>query len=196
MKSANDNFYTCSMFRENVNAYIDDYLPENIKVDFLAHVKHCESCNKLLKESQRLKTLFEKLTPVTVSPEFDFRLKKCIRLENTRLQNPFYRFKLFVHENVKTAVIVPAAALIILASVFSRFDVHFYQNDQAEITRNIVSTTNNDIVPTFEDSLEEVVNYVLDSIKPGEAETGIFLNEQNTKSQIGSVDPNIQLISY
>ena len=140
--------------------------------------------------------LLEKLTPITVSPEFDFRLKERIRLENKHLQNPFYRFKLFVQENVKTAVIVPAAAVIILASVFSRFDVHFYQNDQPEITQNVVSTTNNDTVPTFEDSLGEVVNYVLDSIKPGEAETGIFLNEQNTKSQGSLTDSNIQLISY
>lgn len=193
MKSANEDLFTCSMFDQYLSEFIDDDLNEEIKGNFLSHAAVCENCNLNLKESIRLKRVLGQLSPVSVSPEFDYRLKARIHLETTRLKNPLYRFKLFINDNMKDLLIVPAFALIILWVVFSSIDMHLNQQNQSEITQNNVSSTHSD--STFEDYPEEI-HYVLDSVKPSEVETGIFLNEHDTSIQTTSTDHNFTLTSF
>jgi hypothetical protein len=195
VKSANEDF-TCSMFRETINDFIDDSMPEGARTGFLAHAIHCISCNKQLQESLRLKKILGGLASIAVSLNFDTRLKERIRKESILLQNPLYRFKLFTRDNIKTMMVVPAAAFVIFVAVFSNIEIPFYRNNQPEITQNISSNVINDGVSTFEDDAVEVVNYVLDSVKQSEAETGIFLNEQNTTLIMTPNEPDILLINY
>jgi len=183
------------MFGQHLSKFIDDDLDEEIKGKFLSHAVTCKNCNFDLKESIRLKKVISQLSPVSVSPEFDYRLKSRIHLETTRLKNPLYRFKLFINDNMRDILTVPALALIILWIVFYRIDVHLNQQNQSEITQNKASSTNSEIISTFEDYPEEI-HYVLDSVKPSEVETGIFLNEHDTSIQTMLTGPNFTLTSF
>ena len=195
MKIANDYIFTCSMFNQNLDAFVDNELEENIKVHFLAHAATCEHCNLQLIESKRLKKVLANLTPVAVTPEFDYRLKARIRLETTSLNNPLYRFKLFIHENMKEFLFVSALAFLILGVVFSRMDIILKQNNQPTITENKISTANSDIVSALGDYPEEI-HYVLETVKPGEVETGVFLNEQDMSVPLTPNTSNFTLTCF
>ena len=195
MKTANEEFFNCSMFQKNVSAFIDNELDEVVKEKFIAHVAKCTGCSTLLTECTHFKKHLGKLIPVKVSPEFDFRLKARIRLENTRLYNPLYRSKLYIRDNWKMFLAVPAAAIIILIGVFSHPDLFNYSNLTETI--QITSRMNGkEPASPSEDSSEEIVYYVLESVKPKEIEKGIFLSEQNVSIQVTSTNPNIKLISF
>ncbi len=195
MKTANEEFFTCSMFQKSVSAFIDNELDEVVKEQLSAHAAKCTGCSTLLTEYAHIKDYIGKLVPINVSPEFDFRLKARIRLENTRLYNPLYRSKLFIHENWKMFLAVPATVIIILIGVLPHPDLFNYDN----ITETIQITSRmngKEPAPPSEDYSEEIVYYVLDSVKPKEVEKGVFLIEQNVSIQVTSKNPNIKLISF
>ena len=195
MKTANDDFSTCSSFQGNLSLFIDGELDDVLKAKFLAHSKSCEACNNSLKEFQRLRTLLKNLSPVTVSPEQDFRLKASLRLENNRLRSPLYRFKLFFRENAYTFVTVPVAALIIVVGMFNYVGIED-NNMQTEITENYSNSITPGPPVTIEETPEELINYVLESVTPLDVESGIFLNEQINMSQTTSTENNIKLINF
>ena len=196
MKIANEGSFTCSMFQEKISSFIDDEMTGDIKAKFLAHASECPDCSRMLERFRYLKKTLGNLTEVNVSPEFDFMMQGRIRLENSRLHNPVYRFRLFMQENYKAFITVPAAAALIFLVASLPLDVHFNQNAQHEVTQNTVPESNDDSFMTSDDPREEIINYVLDSVKPGEAELGIFLNEQNKVITETSSSPDIKLISF
>ena len=195
VKSAHDDVFTCLMFNQYLNEFIDDDLDEEIKRHFLSHAIVCKECNSNLKELKSLKNVLGNLTPVSVSSDFDNKLKDLIFLETARLKNPLYRFKLYINENIKGFLIIPAAALIIFGIFYSRTDMHFNQRIRPEITQNQVLTTDSIIISSSEDYSEEI-HYVLDKVKPSEVETGIFLNEHDTPIQTTSTVSNFSLTSF
>ena len=93
MKNANEVSMTCSTFKDNMRAFIDDELPVNIQSVFLKHSSECTSCNRDLRMMQNVKKALSNLERVSVSPEFDFRMKSSIRREYELLRNPFYVFR-------------------------------------------------------------------------------------------------------
>ena len=195
MKTANDDFSTCSNFQENLSLFIDGELKDVLKTKFLAHSKSCKACNNSLKEFQRLRTLLKNLSTVTVSPELDFRLKASIRLENNHLRSPLYRFKLFFQENTYTFVTVPAVALIILVGMFN-----YVGNQENHMNTEITENSSNSITlgpsTAIEETPEELINYVLESVTPLDVESGIFLNEHNNMPQTASTENKIKLINF
>ncbi|MDP8218569.1 MAG: zf-HC2 domain-containing protein [Candidatus Theseobacter exili] len=195
MKTANDNFYTCSNFQQSLSLFIDGELDDVLSAKFLAHSESCKACNNSLKEFQRLRTLLKNLSPVTVSPEQDFRLKASIRLENNHLRSPLYQFKLFFRENAYTFVTVPAVALIIVVGMFNYVGIEG-NNMQTEITENYSNSITSGPPVTIEETPGEHINYVLDSVTPLDVESGIFLNEQNKISQTTSTENNIKLVNF
>jgi len=195
VKTANDDFSACSNFQENISLFIDDELDDALKAKFLAHSESCKACNNSLKEFQRLRMLLKNLSPVTASTELDFRLKASIRLENNRLRSPLYRFKLFFRENAYTFVTVPAAALIILFGMF-----HYVGNQDNNMQTEITENYSNSITPgspvTIEETPEELIHYVLESVTPLDVESGIFLDEQSEVSPTTSTESNIKLVNF
>ena len=195
MKTAHEDDFSCSMFQKNVSAFIDDELDEVVKNQCSAHAAKCNACSTLLNGCKHIKRYLETLTPVKVSTGFDFRLKSCIRLENTLLNNPLYRSRLFIRDNLKLLFAVPTVAVVILIGVFSLQD-RFDDNNLTEIT-HITSIENvKEPASQGEDSSEEIVYYVLESVKPKEVEEGIFLGEQNTPVKVTPSNPNLKLISF
>jgi len=199
LKTANENNFTCSMFRKNLRAFIDNELPVNIKSVFLEHASKCSSCNLDLNELQNLKKKLAYLKRFTLSPEFDFRMKSYIRREHEKLRNPLYSFKIFVYENFSKFIAVPACAALII------FGIVFYNNSNErqtvpvlnDIVSSAIDSQNGvELIPQNESSFVEEVNYVLETVKPSDVERGIFLNEPEGTVR-SSINPNdLTLISF
>ena len=196
MKS--DNEFNCTMFRDNLRAFIDDELAVNKKTIFIDHASNCQACNIELHEMQYVKRCLADLERVTASSEFDFRLKSGIRREYENLRNPLYSFKLFINENLAKFFAVPAFAVIVIVGMI------LYNNGNGlekatllpqEVTSRLDLWEGVDLIPLNEDSVVEEVKYVLETVKPGDVERGIFLPE--SEGVVRSASKNeLTLISY
>lgn len=196
MKS--DNEFNCTMFRDNLRAFIDDELAVNKETIFIGHASNCQACNIELHKMQYVKRCLANLERVTASSEFDFRLKSGIRREYENLRNPLYSFKLFINENLVKLFAVPAFAVIVLVGMI------LYNNGNGlekatllpqEVTSQLDLREGVDLVPLNEDSVVEEVKYVLETVKQGDVERGIFLPESEGTVHSASKD-ELTLISY
>ncbi|MCE5249191.1 zf-HC2 domain-containing protein [bacterium] len=185
MKNANEEAFTCRMFKKHLRAYIDEELADTVKIRFLEHASQCQKCNKAMKEMGSIVKVLSRLSPVTTSPEFNFTLRSRIRLENARLQNPFYRFSLFIRENIRTFITVPVFSMIVVAALFFYSDARNTFDSGTRIS-NMNSPSGAEMVKEAENSADEIVYvyYVLETVHPTDIEGGIFLqNMQAVRSQ-------------
>ena len=199
MKNANEVSTTCSMFKDNMRAFIDDELPVNIQSVFLKHSSECTSCNHELRMMQNVKKALSNLEHVSVSPEFDFRMKSSIRREYELLRNPFYVFKIIIFENIKKFITVPAVAVLVIAGIF--FYTNYGKNQMMPVlpVEVISQIDDRDSVELgFEDENADVdeVRYVLETVKPLDDERGIFLNEPDYTIHTDSVNENLTLVGF
>ena len=199
MKNANEVSLTCSIFKENIRAFIDDELPVNIQSAFLKHSSECASCNHELCMMQEVKKALANLEHVSVSPEFDFRMKSSIRREYELLRNPFYVFKIIIFENIKKFITVPAVAVLVIAGIF--FYTNYGKNQMMPVlpVEVISQIDDRDSVELgFEDENADVdeVRYVLETVKPLDDERGIFLNEPDYTIHTDSVNENLTLVGF
>jgi hypothetical protein len=128
---------------------------------------------------QNLKKELANLKRYSVSPEFDFRMRSCIRSEYEKLRNPFYLLKIFIYENFSKLVAVPVVTALVIVSIV------FYNNSNERQTAAVFNDMLNsaidshngvELIPQDESSVVEEVNYVLETVKPSEVERGVFLN--------------------
>ena len=199
MKIVNENHFTCSMFRKNLRAFIDNELPVNIKTVFLEHASVCSSCNHYLLEMQSLKKELANLKHFSVSHEFDFRMRSCIRSEYEKLRNPLYSLKIFVYENFSKFIAVPACVALIIFGIVLYNDSN--ERQTAAVLNDIVSSAIDshngvELIPQNESSFVEEVNYVLETVKPSEVESGIFLNEPEGTVPTSPNPNELTLISF
>jgi hypothetical protein len=184
------------MFGESIDAYIDGELSEDETEKFLTLASECTSCDLLLQDYTSLKITMGRLVTVQVSDDFDISMRHMIRAENRHMQDPLYRLKLFVEEKWKTFALAPAAAVIVLGLVFLRPDLHFIDGLRVETAKTEQNTQDTTLLTGDFDNENEVVRYVLDTVKKGEAENGIFLNEHNLMQQASTAGMNINVISF
>ena len=193
MKSAHVEV-SCSLFRKLIMDYIDDELSEKVRPGFLAHAVMCPACGKELKEMQYVKKALAGFTPVTVSSEFDFRLKASLRMEESRLRSPMYRLKLMLKDNMLSVLGAPVAAALLLGGVLV-YDGAFpgaYSGMQTvrqkpvgqELTRTYAVTG----------SPAEDVHYVLESVELSAGGTAAKKNGKTETNSSGT--SNINLIRY
>jgi anti-sigma factor RsiW len=175
--------------------FIDDELSEKVRSDFLAHSVSCPACRKELKELQYVKKALAALPPVTVSSEFDFRLKASLRMEGTRLRSPMYRLKLFLKDNLVPAVGAPVAATLLVGGVLlyngpfsgARPEIQAVQQKPAAVPERVQASAV--IGPQAED-----VHYVLDSVELSAVGTS---KKPNGKTMTDlSTENSINLIRY
>jgi len=197
LKTANE--CTCSMFYENIRAFIDDELPINQKSVFLDHASKCTKCNRELLYMQYVKRELAALRRVTISPEFDFKMKSLIRREHENLRNPLYSLKLFMNENLGKFIAAPAFAILILVGII------FYNNSNSRettpilpgvVTAQINAENGVELIPENENSSVEEVNYVLEIIKPTDMERRIFLHEPDGTVQSIPINNDLTLVSF
>lgn len=184
------------MFGESIDAYIDGELSEDETEKLLKHASVCTSCDVLLQDYTSLKITMGRLVTVHVSEDFDSSMRHLISVENRHMHDPLYRLKLYVEENWKTFAVIPAAAVIVLGLVFLRPDLHFIGDLRVETAQTEQNTQDTTLLSGDFNNEDEVVRYVLDTVKKGEAENGIFLNEHSLMQQASTAGMNINVISF
>ncbi len=184
------------MFGESIGAFIDEELSEDEQELFLDHASKCTSCDVLLQDYKSLKLTMGRLKTVSVSDDFDSSMRHMIRMENRHMHDPLYRLKLYVEENWKTFALVPAAAAIVFGLVFLRPELHFIDDLRVKSAQTEQNAQDSPVLTDDIDNENEVVRYVLDTVKKGEAENGIFLNEHNLMQQASTAGMNINVISF
>jgi len=196
VKSVNDDEFSCTMFRDNLSPYIDEELTKETEAKLLAHAAECPSCGNLLKNFVSMKQWLGNLPQATVSGSFDVEMRRRIRLEAEQLNNPSYRFKLFIRDNMKVFLAVPAVAVLLFGMIFLPFEAHFKRNMEPETTQGRRPEPEADFTEMAEISQGEIVNYVLDSINQQELESGIFLNEYHMSRVSTASKTDVKLISF
>jgi hypothetical protein len=194
VKSANDGVFTCSIFRKYMMDFVDDELSGKMRSDFLAHAFGCPQCERELKDFQQLKKLLANLTPVTASPEFDFRLKSRLSRENSLLQSPFYRMRLYISDNLQAFITVPAAAVILLAGFLFYSGNSSFQNSDPQFSSQITTEKDSSSDHQIVGSQGEEVFYVLDSIDPKDAGAGVV--KRNASEARTTSNNTVTLISF
>lgn len=175
VKLANENLFSCTTFKKNLRAYIDNELSGHLKAEFITHASQCRTCNTALNDMEgviRILSNLEQRTHVSASQDFNFSLKTRILLEKDRLRNPFYRISLYFREKIRYFLAVPAFALVVFAIVFlysgsSVDDGSFFRGT---MLRGIISVfqlqKSADLVSMDEKNPDEIVYiyYVLETV--------------------------------
>ena len=178
MKNANEFCINCTDFQQHISDFIDGELSGPEREGFMQHAEICPGCRDKLHGCQHVKNLLGKLSSVGVSSDFDVRLKSRIRMEHNFLEDPVYRLKLFVSDNLPRLVVVPAAAAILLTGALYTYNRYGGVTvDPADLTGG--PRVSYRIESVSEPSQEEIVSYILESVNESDVETGIFLNDLN-----------------
>jgi len=187
------------MFYENIRAFIDDELPINQKSVFLDHASKCTKCNLELLHMQYVKRELAALRHVTISPEFDFKMKSLIQREHENLRSPLYSLKLLMNENLGKFIAAPAFAILILVGM-----IFYYNSNSREttpilpgvVTAQINAENGVELIPKNENSSVEEVNYVLEIIKPTDMERRVFLHEPDGTVQSIPINNDLTHVSF
>ena len=197
MKSDKD--FTCSMFQENLRAFVDNELPVNVKSVFLEHASKCPSCNLDMQTMVALKRGLANLPRFAVSHEFDFKMRSSIQREYENFRNPLYQVKLFFRENLGKVLAVPAFALIMVAGIVLFNTTTIQRIPQMlpyEVTSQLDSQESIELVPHDEEPFVEEVYYVMETVKPTDIERGLFLHESDGAVNAAHVNNDFTLISF
>ena len=192
MKHANGETFTCVTFHKTVQAYIDDELPELIAIDLLNHCVFCKDCHTLLNDMIHLKRRLSDLSPIVVSPAFDTRLKEQIFHEEIHLKSPWYRYTLFLQNNAKPVFALASVILFITAMALWGS----YRIKSGNIPSAIVEIQNK-LMPDLRENIGgESIYYILDSVKPSDVESGVFLHEFSSPNPDRVSNQQLRLVSF
>lgn len=201
MKSANDYLFTCKKFRKNLRAYIDNELSGSIKAEFIAHSSQCPECGKALGDMEGTVRILAILQPATASKEFGFSLKTRILLERDRLDNPLYRFSLFLRERVRYLLAVPAFTMAVLIALFfyTKADNSFSPgNIFRDISTALDSQNVADTVSSEEINADEIVYvyYVLETVYSPNNDIGPAHDSGQTPSRFQAANNTFNTVSF
>lgn len=179
---------------------MDNELSAEDRKKFLAHAAMCSQCALTLREMQHVQKILRELPEVNTTPEFDFRLRSNIRIEQQRLNNPLYRFRLFFREYFKPAVTVPVFA-VLLATV-----AVFYNNSDVQGPAVVSSSqltaeepsAQREQVLDISDNAGEIVylHYILEKVQQNELDSGVFLGHGQMSATDYTQSQNVKLVSF
>ena len=191
---------TCSEFRKMIRAYVDNELSAADKKKFLDHAAMCSQCALTLREMQYVQKILHELPEVNTTSEFDFRLRSSIRIEQQRLNNPSYRFRLFLREYFKPVIAVPAFVVLFATATV------FYNNSNgqgpalvssSQLTAEDSSTQNEQVIDITDGAGEIVyLHYVLEKIQQNEIDDGVFLGQGQVPVTDYTQSNNVKLVSF
>ena len=199
MRNANEVSFNCTMFKKNIRAFIDDELPVNEQSVFLNHASECHSCDIELLMMQKVKKILSNLERVSISPEFDFRMKSSLRREYERLRNPLHVAKIFITENMFKLIAAPAVGMLIILCVilYSNYNKSQIITElPVEVTSYIDAQKGIELIGDEDNSYVDEVNYILETVRPLDVEQEIFLNEPDNTVHTVSMNNNLTFISF
>ncbi len=189
---------SCHQFKESIRAFIDQELPINERADFLKHAELCTECRKELHSMQFVTDQLKRLKKISVSPEFDFRIKNCIRREHERLRNPLYSAKIFLRENMLPFIALPAvaASLIVGFFVYSNLNTPVSSGPPQSVMLQLESREGADLI-SDEDPLDvQDVQFVLDTVTPQDLRKGLFLIEGGSVIPVEHKTADLTLVNF
>lgn len=189
---------SCHQFKESIRAYIDQELPINEKSVFLDHAENCIQCREELHSMQFVTTQLKQLKRITVSPEFDFRIKNNIRREHERLRNPFYSARIFFRENMLPFLTIPAVAacLIVGMLVYSNVNSPITSDLPQSVMVQFDSQKGVDLIDDAEPTQVVDEQYVLDTVTPQDLQNGLFLIENGSFIPVNRETRNLTLVNF
>jgi anti-sigma factor RsiW len=192
-----DNAFNCSEFEEHLRAFIDDELPVNIQSAFIEHASACTKCARDLRGMKHTKQMLSNLPRVTVSPEFDFKMKLRIRREYQSARNPWYSARLVFRNNLSKFILIPAAAMVLVLTLAVYHS--FTTNDAAPGNpAQVLLDTGRGVELVMDENApaNEEVNYIMEKVTPSDIEQGIMtpVMTGSGNGAVGSQD--ITLISF
>ncbi len=199
MKIANENSFTCSQFKKNLRAFIDNELPVNIKSLFLEHASVCPICNRALAEMRLLKKRLMNLERVSVTPEFDFRLKSMLRKENQKKRSSALTKTIFPLQDRSRILMVSAAAAVLITAftfIYTAGNKNMQPAIPEVVQTHLDSYDGVEIVPESNGASIDEVNYVLETVKKSDVEKGIFQENPDKSETVLEKTENMILISY
>jgi len=172
VKSANEDSITCTRFKEQIRAYIDNELSDPVRKVFLAHAVICAVCRNDLECMEAVRRKLSGLAPVTCSPEFNFELRSRIRYEKSRMRNPLHRLRLYVQDNIRLFLTLPALAVVLIVAVTMNLGDRAPVDVSADGMPSIDMTEGVELISGVEDNADEIVYvyYVLESVQPSDKE--------------------------
>jgi len=194
VKDAHVYGVTCSRFRKYIMDFVDDELSEENRCECVKHADACPVCRRELHEALYLRKVLAGLPEVDVSPEFDFKLKSALRLEDSRLRSPYYRFKLLVLDNLAPIFAAPAVAVLLISGwayyngAFRDVASHF------EVTERKSGIEPYQTLHAADDAGAEDVKYVLESLDLDQA--GIEVSPRPETSGRQSNPNMVSLINF
>ncbi len=194
MKTAKEDIFSCSEFKESVSDYIDDEMNSELKKPFLAHAEICSECFKLLQGMEMIRKRLSVMPRKTVSDSFNDKLVALLQAEANGLTVTTFDRKPDKPSVLRTRFIVPAAAALICAALLLPMSRGFIGNGKqvAEKTPEADTTA----ISVQESNLtDDEINYVMDSIKRDKADVGVFLNEGSEVSARQNSEP-IMLVRF
>lgn len=110
-------------------------------------------------------------------------------MENNFLEDPVYRLKLFMSENLPSLIAVPAAAAVIVTGMLYAYSRYGGDTLDPSGLANAPRVSYR-IESASERSQEEIVSYILESVKESDIETGVFLNDLNSNPDAAGTVPS------
>lgn len=172
-------------------------MPVNIQSAFIEHASACTKCARDLRGMKHTKQMLSNLPRITVSPEFDFKMKLRIRQEYQNAQNPWYSTKLVFRDNLSKFILIPAATVVLVLALALYHP--FSTNDAvpgAPAQVQLDTGTGVELVMDENAPANEEVNYIMEKVTPSDIEQGV-MTPVMTGSGSGAVDSqDITLISF
>lgn len=201
VKSANETSFPCKKFKEDTRAYIDNELSGSAKAEFIAHSSQCSDCNTELNEMEGVVKLLANMQPVSTSEEFNYAVKTRILIEQERLSSPLYRFSLYIRDNSRYFLTVPACALALTALLFfysGNNDDMFQGNTQRAATSAEDAVNGVDLVADEEGNPDEIIHvyYVLDTVMSQDGGFGIMQENSKPDTRIQTVASSFNTVSF
>jgi len=190
VKNAHEEGITCAVFQTLLMDFVDDELAPSERSAVLSHAAMCSTCRNALKEAEYVRRVLVDLPHRTVTSEFDFRLKASIRLESRKLKSPYYRFQLFLRENMAAVAVIPVAAAIMFATAIM-YPGFSGKNPSIVSTSGVKRTETRQMVSQSPvETRAEDVHYVLESVEL--SEVGL---DSAHNARTGDITPDTHTIS-
>lgn len=139
------------------------------------------------------------LERVSVTPEFDFRLKSMLRKEHQKKRLPVLSKTILSFPDMSRVFMVTAAAAVLIAA----FTFVYTAGDKTKqpalpdiVSTHLDSYEGVEMVPESIGASIEEINFVLDSVKKSDVEEGLFQENPDGSVTVPEETDNMMLISY
>lgn len=138
----------CKHFKKNISAYVDNMLTNTQKQKFEAHLKACSSCQK---EVDKLKSIIEFSSSLSVKAPDVFTKNVMEKIENLHSEKP----KILPYARYASALVAIFLAVVVLKTpVMDYFEKNYVDTPKIQTTQNTIQSTVKEVETTQEEKEE------------------------------------------